>query len=46
MPRDGIAMEVSAQMDPRADRPGHENVPVYPHVLTDTVQVDSSASTC
>jgi uncharacterized OsmC-like protein len=44
VPLDSLEVEVSAQMDPRAGRPGHEHIPVYPHQISYTVQVQSPAS--
>ena len=44
VPLDALEVEVSAQQDPRAGRPGFEQVPVYPHTIQYTVHVTSSAS--
>lgn len=44
VPLDAVEVEVSGQMDPRAGRPGFEDVPVYPHNITYTVNVASPAS--
>lgn len=45
VPLDELAVEVSGQMDARAGRPGYEEIPIYPHNITYTVHIKSSAST-
>ena len=44
VPLDNLEVEVTAQMDPRANQPGFEHVPVYPHTISYTVHVTSSAA--
>ena len=44
VPLDGIEVDVSGQLDPRANQPGFENVPVYPHNIQYTVTISSPAS--
>lgn len=44
VPLDSIEVDVSAQLDPRANRPGFEHIPVYPHNIAYTVRIDSPAS--
>jgi uncharacterized OsmC-like protein len=41
---DSLEVEVSGQLDPRAGRPGFEQIPVYPHNLSYTVHITSPAS--
>lgn len=41
---DSINVDVTAQLDPRANQPGHEEIPVYPHNIKYTVHIDSPAS--
>jgi uncharacterized OsmC-like protein len=41
---DSLEVEVTGQMDPRAGQPGFEDVPVYPHNISYTVQLSSPAS--
>ena len=40
---DALAVEVSGQIDPRAGKPGFEQVPVYPHDIGYTVHIHSPA---
>jgi hypothetical protein len=35
---------VTAEMDPRAGKPGFEQIPIYPHNIRYTVRLDSPAS--
>jgi uncharacterized OsmC-like protein len=44
VPLDSLEVEVSGQLDPRAGRPGFEQIPVYPHNLSYTVHITSPAS--
>jgi uncharacterized OsmC-like protein len=44
VPLDSIEVDVRAQTDPRANRPGFEHIPVYPHNLAYTVRISSPAS--
>jgi len=44
VPLDGIEVDVSGQIDPRANQPGFEHVPVYPHNIQYTVKLSSPAS--
>jgi uncharacterized OsmC-like protein len=44
VPLDELEVELSGQVDPRAGQPGYEDVPVYPHNISYTVHVRSSAS--
>lgn len=44
VPLDAVEVEVSAEFDPRAGKPGFEDVPVYPQRLRYEVQISSSAS--
>lgn len=44
VPLDSLEVEVSGQMDPRAGTSGFEDVPIYPHNITYTVHLVSSAS--
>src|SRR5258708_23633677 len=44
VPLDSLEVEVQANLDPRAGKPGFENVPIYPHNLTYTVTISSPAS--
>ncbi|MEJ1976382.1 MAG: OsmC family protein [Acetobacteraceae bacterium] len=39
-----LAVEVTGQIDARAGQPGYADIPVYPHDLAYTVQIDSPAS--
>jgi hypothetical protein len=41
---DSLAISVTATIDPRAGRPGFENVPPYPHDVSYTVHVKSPAT--
>jgi uncharacterized OsmC-like protein len=41
---DSIDVDVTAQLDPRANQPGHEDIPVYPHNIRYTVHISSPAS--
>jgi uncharacterized OsmC-like protein len=43
VPLDSIEVEVSATLDPRAGRPGFEDVPVYPHDISYIVHIGSPA---
>jgi uncharacterized OsmC-like protein len=44
VPLDAVSVDVQGQIDPRAGRPGFENVPVYPHEIRYTVHIESPAS--
>jgi uncharacterized OsmC-like protein len=44
VPLDSLEVEVTGQIDPRAGRPGFEQIPVYPHNLSYTVHLESPAS--
>lgn len=44
VPLDAIDVEITAEIDPRAGRPGFESVPVYPHNISYRVEVTSPAS--
>jgi uncharacterized OsmC-like protein len=44
VPLDSLEVEITAQMDPRAGRPGFESIPVYPHNIAYTVHLESPAS--
>jgi uncharacterized OsmC-like protein len=44
VPLDGIEVDVSGQLDPRANQPGFEQIPVYPHKIRYTVRINSPAS--
>jgi len=45
VPIDSLEVEISGQIDPRAGKPGHEHIPVWPHDLAYTVHLSSPAST-
>ncbi|MEI7770961.1 MAG: OsmC family protein [Chloroflexales bacterium] len=44
VPLESLEVEVSGEIDPRAGRPGFEDVPVYPHNLAYTVRIISPAT--
>lgn len=44
VPLDALEVEVTGQMDPRAGKPGFEQIPVYPHAISYTVHLESPAS--
>ena len=44
VPLESLEVDVSGQIDPRAGKPGFEHIPVYPHNITYTVHIVSSAS--
>ncbi len=44
VPLDSLDVEVTGQTDPRANQPSFEHVPVYPHNISYTVHITSSAS--
>jgi uncharacterized OsmC-like protein len=44
VPLDSVSVDVSAHIDPRANQPGFEEIPVYPHDIAYTVHIASSAS--
>ena len=44
IPLDSLEVEITGQMDPRAGKPGHEHIPVYPHDINYTVHLESPAS--
>lgn len=44
VPLDSIDVEVTGQIDPRAGRPGFEDVPIYSHNIAYTVRLSSPAS--
>ncbi|GAA2328372.1 MULTISPECIES: OsmC family protein [Streptomyces] len=43
IPLDSLEVEVQADQDPRAGRPGFEQVPIYPHNISYTVHITSPA---
>ena len=43
VPLDAVEVEVTAEMHPLAGKPGYEDVPIWPHNLSYTVKVTSSA---
>lgn len=44
VPLESLSVEISAEMDPRAGRPGFEDIPVYPHNINYTVHLVSDAA--
>lgn len=44
VPLDALEVEVTGQVDPRAGRPGHEDIPIYPHNIAYTVHITSQAT--
>ncbi|MCU0491238.1 MAG: OsmC family protein [Chloroflexaceae bacterium] len=44
VPLDSLEVEVSGRMDPRAGRPGFEDVPIYPHDIRYSVHITSPAA--
>src|SRR5438105_1924302 len=44
IPMDSLQIDVTGQQDPRANQPGFEHIPVYPHNISYTVRITSSAS--
>lgn len=44
VPLDELSVDVTAQIDPRTNKPGFENIPTYPHNIAYTVHLTSSAS--
>ncbi|MFN8495609.1 MAG: OsmC family protein [Caldilineaceae bacterium] len=44
IPLDELEVEVTGQQDPRAGTPGNEHIPVYPHNISYTVRIKSTAS--
>lgn len=44
VPLDALKVDVQAQIDSRGGKPGFENIPVYPHNISYTVSLSSSAS--
>src|SRR5215203_1520866 len=44
VPLDSLEVDVAADMDYRAGRPGFEDVPVFPHNIRYTVNIESPAS--
>ena len=44
VPLDGIEVDVAGQLDPRANQPGFEHGPVYPHNIRYTVRISSPAT--
>jgi uncharacterized OsmC-like protein len=44
VPLDSLEVEIQGEMDGRAGKPGFENVPIWPHNITYTVHLSSSAS--
>ncbi len=44
VPLDSLEVDVTAEMDFRAGRPGFESTPVYPHNINYTVRLESPAS--
>ncbi|MFE0689618.1 OsmC family protein [Streptomyces sp. JH002] len=43
VPLDSLEVEVDADLDPRAGKPGFEDTPIYPHNISYTVHVTSPA---
>jgi uncharacterized OsmC-like protein len=41
---DGVTVSVSGRIDPRAGRPGHEEVPAFPHDIAYRIDIDSPAT--
>lgn len=39
-----VSVEVHGLLDPRAGTPGHENTPIYPHVLAYTVRLTTDVT--
>lgn len=44
VPLDALEVETQGEIDPRAGKPGFEDVPVYPHNISYTVHLSSPAS--
>ncbi len=44
IPLDALTVEVQADQDPRAGKPGFEDVPIYPHNIRYTVRLSTPAS--
>lgn len=44
VPLDALEVEVRGEIDPRAGQPGFEHIPVYPHNIAYTVQIESPAA--
>lgn len=44
VPLDSLEVEVTGQFDSRANTPGNENIPVYPHNISYTVHITSPAT--
>ena len=45
IPLDAVRVEITAVQDPRAGTPGFEDVPIYPHDISYTAHITSSAPT-
>mgnify|MGYP001199992085 CR=1 FL=1 len=43
IPLDSLEVEVTGQLDPRANHPGYEHIPVYPYNIHYTVRITSPA---
>lgn len=43
VPLDSLSVEIQGQIDPRANKPGFESIPVHPHAITYRVHVSSPA---
>jgi uncharacterized OsmC-like protein len=44
VPIDSLEVEVSGKIDPRGGRPGHEDIPIWPHDIGYTVFLSSPAA--
>jgi uncharacterized OsmC-like protein len=44
VPLDSLEVDVTAEIDPRAGKPGFEPIPIYPHNIQYTVRLESPAS--
>jgi uncharacterized OsmC-like protein len=43
VPLESLEVEVTGVIDPRAGKPGHEKMPIWPHQIGYTVHIDSPA---
>jgi uncharacterized OsmC-like protein len=43
VPLDSLEVDVAADMDPRAGKPGFDRIPIYPHNIRYTVRLESPA---
>jgi len=41
---DGVTVSVTGRIEPRAGKPGHEDIPVFPHDIAYSIDIDSPAS--